>query len=789
MSGPKPPVALKNHCSIIHDGTIYVYSPDAFQTLELKEGAQWKKEDNGVSVTGAVCVKGGVDGDNSKPALYVVGGAANASSSQYPGLQRYSISDKSWETITPVVAVTQNRQNHGAAYMNSSSSLLVYGGSQNGNTGPSSETFLLEMFPPYRVLAYSSIAPPTKKPVMLPWTEERTLLVGGSTTNVKVFTFGPANGWQDLGLSLPSPLPDSTVAQSALLTLDDSSKILQTFDLGESPPNVTTNVLLNPGGLPAAFGETAGGAATTASPSTTSGASSQAKRAIYLSNFPTYNDTLAPSATRSGFSLSQGDNGLIALLGGNDDDPVVFFNQSANSWIDATQILGEQQTPLATPSSTQPSTSATSTATHAAASGSSHKTPGLTILGAVLGAICGVAAILIILLLWMRAVRRRRAQREKQGQYQDDKRRSDEFNHEERGLKPLSKAGQPMGRSPVPSTVVTEADSTAMFGGRPDPKHLIRRVSSDRVQSAARGSGLAFGQALFKRDREKGSLTISKPMMPNLGDYEARPSIELGRATPAEEVIPETTPARKASQRKTNEGWGKYFQGEPLPGNRTTFVSRSSVGTTRNKSEFWPGSGVPQDSPRSPKFVLRDSAGNRLDTQNVAAGSPSLEYGPVDAQSRGFQARVSRASSAATTDTNYDDYEDEQVDGAFSSEIPASIHDTAWTPVGNTWSGPAQRPLKPSNSYLAAQTQANALQTPASNETGDSSGTQNSSIPSFPLPNSMLSEPPANGAKWAGATQSTSQREASDYFSHSRARSGTPDNTDMSWLNLGTPPR
>src|ERR1700761_590495 len=136
MSAPKPPIAFKNHCSIIHDGVIYVYSPDAFQTLELKEGAKWQEETNGVSVTGAVCVKGGVDGDNSKAALYVVGGATNASTTDYTGLQRYSIEDKSWETVVPVVNVTQNRLNHGAAYMNASSTLVVYGGSQNDDTGP-----------------------------------------------------------------------------------------------------------------------------------------------------------------------------------------------------------------------------------------------------------------------------------------------------------------------------------------------------------------------------------------------------------------------------------------------------------------------------------------------------------------------------------------------------------------------------------------------------------------------------------------------------------------------------
>lgn len=797
MSAPKPPVALKNQCSIVHDGVIYVYSPDAFQTLELKEGAQWKQETNGVSVKGAVCVKGGVDGDNSKTALYVVGGAANASSSDYPGLQRFSITDKSWQTITPAVKVTQNRHNHGAAYMNTSSSILVYAGSQDsGYDGLSSETFVLETYPPYRVLAYSSTAPPTKKPIMLPWSEDRAFMAGGSSTNVNLFTFGPQDGWQDLGLSLPAPLPDSSVAQSAILTLDDNSKILQTFNLGQDVPNITSNVLLNAGGQLASFGETVGGSVPTSTPTASAGGGSKAKRDVFLNTYPSYNNSLAPSSSRTDFDLVQGENGLAAFVGGSTDS-VAFFNQTGNSWISTTSILGKQEA-ISTPSTTQSPASASATSTPSSPAGSSsHKTNGLAILGGVLGGICGLAAILIIILLWLRSVRRKRERAEKQSGYGDDKKRSGEYNFEEQGLQPLARQGQPMGRSPVPSTVITEADSTAMVGNKGDPKYLIRRVSSERVQTPGyRGSGIGFGQALFKR--EKSPLSISKPMNPILGDYQARPSIELGRATPVGEPMVATvaTPARKASQRKTDEGWGKYFQSEPQTGNRTMFFGRSS-GASRGKSGFWPGSGVPESSTRSTparstKIVLRDSNGNPLQAHMVAAGSPTLEHGHPDPQSRGLQvaegipARISRASSVSTNSD--EEYEDDHIEGAFSSGIPASVDGMPWTPVGNTWGGPAQRPLRPPSSYY--QTQDMPLQTASSEET---TGTQGSSIPSFPMPNSVRSMNPDGGsvstAEAPAIRVNGHGQESRDYFSHTRARSGTPENNDMSWLNLGTPNR
>ena len=834
MSAPKPPVALKNHCSIIHNGVIYVYSPDAFQTLELKEGTKWKQETNGVSVTGAVCVKGGVDGDNSKAALYVVGGATNASTPDYSGLQRYSIEDKSWQTVVPVVNVTENRLYHGAAYMNTSSTLVVYGGSQNDHDGPSSETFTIGLYPPYTVLAYSSTVPPTVSPFMLPWTQDRTLMVGGGPFNDKTSIFDPINGWQDLGLSLPGPLPDHSVAQCALFALADGSMVLETFNLGKSPATVSTNVLLNAGGAPATFGETAGSSATTASSSSTPTASSKSKRQTSLNTFPTYNDTLAPSGTRKDFNLAQGDDGLVALIGGNDDSPLLFYNQSGNGWIDASQFFGTPQVPLATSSSSPRSTSSststpTASATPAAAS-SGHKTQGLTILGAVLGAICGVLAILLLVLLYVRSVRRkRRSELEKQEEYPDDKKRGGEYNYEERGLRPLALAGQAMGRSPVASAYVPEADTTAMFPGlRPDTGSLIRRVSSDRIgQAGYRGSGIGFGQALFKREKEKekekSSLTISKPMMPVLNDYQPRPSIELGKATPPSAPRPAVVSpkaaavARKPSQRKTDEGWGKYFQTERLSGNRTTFLSRSSG----QKSGFWPGSGNPENSTRSPKFMLRDSVGNPLDAQHVAAASPSLEHGPTNPQSRELQAaqgvagHISRASSTRT-DTTDDDYEDDRiVEAAFSSGIPASVQEMAWAPVGNTWSGPAQRPLHPPSSYVAAAQaqqglglpQAPPLQTASSNGTSNTSGTEMSSIPSFPMPDSIRSirsteTGPNNNPRtfYSQVTRPPQTEPVGDYFTQlPRAHTRTPSNavqqpgnaghinTNMSWLNLGTP--
>lgn len=816
MPPPTPPVALRDHCSIIHDDVLYVYSPDAFQTLPLKNGTRWTQEQNGVSVKGATCVKGGVDGDNNKTALYVVGGAANSSSLDYPGLQRYSIADKTWETITPVVPVTQNRQYHAAGYMNASSSIVVYGGSQNGDTGASSQTFLVMLYPPYGVQAYSSIAPTVVEPYIFPWSKDAIVMVGGSPTNKEVWTFDPGNGWQDLGTALPSALPNSKGAQCALLTLDDNSKVLQTFRLDQSPNTVTRNVLLNSDGLPAAYNQTVGNPTSSAISSSTRTRSRVVKRSISLNDFPAYDGESAPTTIRSGASLAQGDDGLITIVGGDSSDSIAIYNGTGNGWINATSLLGSQaQTPISSaPTQSASNTSPTSTSSPATTNSGGNNKHGLTILGAVLGAICGVAAILIILLLWLRNVRRRRAQAKNNSNssgYTEDKGRSQDYNAADSSLHPFSRAGQAMGRSPVPSAVLTNHDAATPPADADAEKELERQLSATNTNGLKLNphNSSVFGHNLFKK--EKPPLAISKPMLPDLGTYKERPSIELGRATPAA-AIPVGLAARNVSQRsKPGEGWSQYFSD-----NGTSYPSQSSLATptARSKSGFWPGAGVPETPQKSPRVVLRDSAGNALDAQTVAVGSPSLENGAVSSRPHeGVPGHISSADSVSTDHSDDDDdYEDDQVGTVFSSGIPEGTHERIWTPVGNTWSGPAERPLRPLSTRVGIDDF--PLPTSGSNKTGDTSGTGSSSIPSFPMPNSTIrrvaeSRQVSNESALTGVPTvphyapmhfavttrggpapprpSCGTEDTLDYYGgDGLGRDGTPNPSDMSWLNLGT---
>lgn len=846
MASPEPPVALKDQCSLIHNNILYVYSPTAFLTLPLSKNATWTQEQNGVSVTGAVCVEGGVDGDNNERALYVVGGATNSSVSNYSGLQRYSFNQKTWETITPISAVTANRLNHGATYLNASSAIIVYGGSQNNVPGLSTETFLMLMYPPYRVQAYSSIAPAVTQPFLLPFTEDKGLMVGGGNGNQRVFTFHPDPGWVDLGVVLPTVLPGPSTAQVNLQSLADGTRILQTFYTGESPNRVTRNVLTNPGFVPAPYGETIGDS---------SGSNSRLfRRQLIQGTYPTYNSSGAPTEQRTGASLASSSD-LVAIVGGDSNSTISVFNSTGNTWVDSKAIFGDTQSILtaSSTSSATPTPTSTSTSTHAATTpasstpaavpASSSGTNGLAILGGVLGGICGLAAILIILLLWLRSVKRRnRAEaakaRDKESKYPEDKQQRLSPGGDDT---PLSQQGQPMGRSPVPSAVIDGRDSLAMFskGGEKSFEAQPQPQAGSRLNPNHNSNN----SVTFFKSNNKTPLTISKPMNPHLGDYQERPSVDLGKATPsAAPTLPPiavtvlASQQQKADQRKTDEGWAKYFQADKdeKPKQRDSEYtvsyeddprrSTSRPSTAKGGTGFWPGAGVPSSN-RSTKLPTRDSAGNLLTHATVAAPSPSFVSGHENSQTRNMslaapaKAKISSAESISTDHSSDDGYEDDEMD-TYSEARDSTYQNSAWNAVGNTWSGPSSRPLRPPSVRVGAT----AFPPPTADSehttnTMNTSTSGSSSIPTFPLPAAAIGRADTTD-QYIGTT--TVERPTNPFlpkntYAHTRQSSNTMpfhggppvqdyfgpppgtassngtfgvkphDSNDMSWLNLGTP--
>ena len=406
MVVPAPPVPLDNHCSIIYDGVLYTYQSNAFQSLPLRNGAAWTQLPMGVHTNGSTCVEGSYNNDD---ALIVVGGSTSASN--YKGIQSFSFSTKKWTSQTPLDAVAMERVDHGTAYLQQSSSILMYAGTQNDDYEGSSQTFLIGMTSPYNVQAFNSIAPPVISPLVLPFNTTHALMLGGFPTNTLLYTFGPQEGWRQLSVRLPNGLRDSSMVQATILDGNDGSKILEIFDFSTSPNQISTLLLQNATKTPSTYKRTYSRSA--------HHPAKRRKRDSALGDRPAYNSTLAPQQTRKGYSLAEDSkSGLIVASGGNSQDPLAIFNQTGNQWIDPNQFFGDQRTSSST--SSTPTAAATGTPASNSASPSQEpanthvKNKSLDILGGVLGGVFGLAALLIILLLLLRYCRRRRNKKREQ---------------------------------------------------------------------------------------------------------------------------------------------------------------------------------------------------------------------------------------------------------------------------------------------------------------------------------------------------------------------------------------
>jgi hypothetical protein len=649
MGYAEPKFPLNGHCSIVHDGTLYVYSSAGFQSLELKEGAEWKAMPMDVSLTGAQCVSAAPAG-----MMYIVGGSVNETAApwNYPGLMHYTFASKKWDWLRPQSWNTQNRQSHAAVYLESSKKLLVYAGSQTtGDNAPSSQTFLISTEAPYNVQSMPSAgAPPSVKPMLMTMDKDSALLVGGGATNTAIWSFSEAAGWKDLGVTLQQPIVNQEAVQCTVVSGKGKSKVLEKFDMSVTPNKVDRILLLKEDGTPAAVGATPG----------------KAKR-VTVDNWPTYNATYAPTSPRSGYSLAQGEDGLTVASGGNQTDPIVVFNAKENSWVNATALFNGQQvvvnselsstmSPTSTPTSAPTFSSiASSTPTEdtpAPAALPDNKGKMLTVLGATLGTIFGIAAILIIILMCLRY----RKNKSKQSQSYVEK---DRMSFADRGADFMKEAGG----SVVNHHYNVGNDSTtslAIIQGRGTNGHK-KNMASD-----ASTAGLV---------KKTSPLGYSDPVEMHKFDLKPEPIPErLVRQNSGRAPVS----AAKANPRARSSGWSRYFANNEATNlanvqpDRSTYASdRTSTGSQSQYTNSRMYSQRPSQhiAPLEiPKFD-----GQRL--SRVASGSPTLGSSIVTLphQVQPMQAELGRANSNGSSRSGVSHHDEHY----FREPVES------WTPVGD----------------------------------------------------------------------------------------------------------
>ncbi|KAB8077377.1 hypothetical protein BDV29DRAFT_59140 [Aspergillus leporis] len=608
MIVPKPPVKLEGHCSVLYDNTLYTYSANGFTSISLDRNATWTELPMGEPVSNAACVTGGLDGNEDQQALYVIGGTPSKGESS--GLQRYSFKDKKWKTFDSVSGNMANRTSHKAVYLKSSSKLVIYGGHQRAQTDASSDTFAINTLEPYNLSAYSADkASPAYDPVLLSWNGKEAALVGGLTTPDQVHLFDPIQGWHSSNLTIPKPLSDGV--QCAMVNGTDGSKILEAFDMSASPNNVTSITLLKSGGTPAQSGNSS---------------ESSTKRGITLDDYPIYDDSLASTTTRKDYSLAQGDDGLVVISSGSGSDTLAIFNQTSNSWINATKLFYGDQTSqqiLGSTTSTPTATATGSTQTTSSASSSSDDSSSSnvgTIIGATLGGIVGLAAILIVILF---ILKHKKDAKKRAGQGQDGDK--DRLSFQDRGVEPLTQSAYPMAKSSAPLAACS-VDSLAIFSGKVGEEKSPRSAGAPPTWES--------------KPSPLSTIQSSRELTPG----------EIDKAFEAQGAFPGNHPG----DRSTVEGWGRYFQdknaGELMAPPAAVAARPDSTATT---ATAWPMKTL---TPINTSFL---EAPKPLGC--VVSGSPTTEHAtsPKNGQyitiPESQSARISTASEI--TIESVDDYE------------------------------------------------------------------------------------------------------------------------------------
>lgn len=648
MLVPKPPFKLEGHCSVIHNNTLYTFSSNRFASIALERNGKWSILKPGVPVSGAACVTAGTNGTHGGEALYVVGGTGPDS---YTGLQRYSFHDKKWETLHPGTNVTKNRTKHGVAYMKSASAILVYAGSREGSTVPSSHTFLIDAAPPHSISSLSPKNPsPAILPNLLPWSDDKVALIGGMIDPKTVHIFHVFNStygeWQESKIHLPHEIPDDV--RCALRKGSNGSRTLETFDMSVSPNSVTSISLRSAYGNPVKHGKGAGGH------------SRKRRRDGTLKDRADHNDQFAPTSIRENYALAQGDNGLVVISSGRGTDSLAIFNQTSGGWVNTTklfygdkprqQILGQTTTSSSTPTSSSSSSSSAA----AAPSDDSSDNVG-TIIGATLGSILGFAAILLVILFFLNRVKKKRA-----AQAGGDSKDKDRLSFQDQGVEPLAQSAYPMAKSPVP-VAHNSVDSLDIFTGRAGEK-------------TPKPAGLTPAYAQRAAPRKNTPLTAvqsSGEVDPNDQGYDAK------RGRPG--------------TRTTDEGWSKYFEhnnsAQNLAVQSDRSISETELSNPEPKGNAWP---------MKPLTRLNfDFLDGPTPMGHVSTGSPTTEHSPTGRDGRSLiipQGQSARISTGESLSSNSDDGEFEDAPPSINGDGPWGAQSWLDRPASSTYSSVLNAP-------------------------------------------------------------------------------------------------
>lgn len=608
---------------------------------------------------------------------------------------------------------------------------------------------------------------------------------------------------------LPGGLKNSSEVQTAIIDRGDDGKILQIFDMSVSPNSLMIQEIR---GASDKVGLDRRSSSSTTSSSAIGSSQSRKRKRGTISDRPTYNSTLASRTQRHGFSLAQGSNGLIVFSGGepsNNDEVLCLFDETGNQWIDSEQFFAPGTTsnsPSSTPTSVVPVPSsvglAAPTSSPAGIGGGDSKNHSLMILGVTLGAVFGLAAILMVILLLLRYLRRRRetGHKRKMSDYPSDGK--NEMDFADQGVIYMQEAGGSFGGrgNHKPTTSGQSTNSMAIMSTS------ARADSSQSKRGFLHRPGDSNGSSKSLFSRAKSPLApsptpISGPILNNSRDN------NNVQASPE----PRTEP-------RTDTGWSRYFTNNSSTNfantgdTRYDSASRPTTYTSGTQSDYTSSriaSSNPHESAEVQPLSIRTDVSHPPNARIVSptSGIPLALQPGVSLSSR-VDGSDPPSPSTLISDANEDEYQNG--DRGHESEGMAS-----WTPIaasdrGSTWE---ERPI--SSVYTESVIYPHPgervripnfprVPSTARNSTARNSTARNSQIDSAndtrglrSMASRDLKTPPAvdherelpeNGSRRGVPPVYGDDRELRSYPRQSEewdSNRRRPDHEDMSWLNLG----
>jgi hypothetical protein len=445
-----------------------------------------------------------------------------------------------------------------------------------------------------------------------------------------------------------------------------------------------------------------------------------------------------PTAVRTSCSLAMDESGLAVISGGSDEDILCMFGARNNCWENATAKLVSKSSSLqglgATPTTTLPTESQTGTASaEPTATGSPSAAFPVKILGAVLGSIAGAALVLLTILLLLRWRKKRQEHSDLGHQRRSSgiPNEKDGLEFSDRGLPQMSSTRQFRNHEPHPSA-----------GSFSSMAILMGRVGGHK-RGSERGNG-SLGSDSSSQFNKKYKAAISNPIPQEqlYGDFGGPVHIRDQKIGPvAEGVTPRPRRGSRSGRRgstRRSSGWNRYWSGGSALNilgfgtKRTTYGSDSDSQYSDHRQQ----SQVTQTSALVPPLKLA----GQPELNKVPSGSPTVaniqgKY-PL---SREMSGQIERSGSIGSLSS----YNDDDRRDAFSSGVPASVHEqNSWTPVDrHDWNAGRA----PTNAYTESMY---ATKLPRS------------TVPNFPQP-----------SNFPGPSSRTPLQQSNI--------------SDMSWLNLG----